>query len=265
VTCSVDLNGRDAKVEIDIDEINKAYKTIQITLQVKESGSTPNHRRLNYPFLEKADHFFHYYKIHMIVGVVLLVAFAYMINAIIDDRREQDYLASLPPADVNILLFGEFYNSDLDALEENILGIFPEWERVNVEMTYASGESRNSYDVARQQASTIKLMDSDVDIFIMDSYNFNIFVNQGLFLSLDQLDESLKNKITNKRFISRKVEEDSKERLYGIDITNSDIFDQVDIISNEAIAMIRIDAKNQENAMKWLEKVAESTDKKKAK
>jgi hypothetical protein len=205
--------------------------------------------KLSHPFWKRVDHFFHYYKAHIIVGLISLFILMSLIYSIVDNRQQAD----LPPADVSIVFFGDYSELDLTTFEKRILAKFPEWQHVNIELTYVPGETKNAYDAAEQQKSVLTLMDDEFDIFIMDSENFHKL--QGLYQPLDQIEDALINRLDSDQLVYAKAEGESKKHLYGVDITNSDIFEDVNFASTEKIATIRTNAKNFENAIKWIKEI----------
>lgn len=103
--------------------------------------------------------------------------------------------------------------------------------------------------------SMISLFTDHPDMYVVDRLNFNKLMNQGALLKLNELEGSLDPSFAADKMVWGKSEEDLEEYLYGIDISDSPIFNNVQITGTVKIAVIRIDAANQENAfklMKWL-------------
>lgn len=244
------------KEDFHMTDINQAYKTIQDHFKEREESSGPD--RLGHPFWKKVDHFFYYYKFHMILCLILLFTLMYLIQSTGNNDRGQAEGGDFPPADVNILFFGDYAKLDPSALEKSVLAEFPEWKSVNIELTYVPDETKNAYDAAVQQKSVLTLMNDDYDIYIMSSGNLHRL--KGMYQPLDRIEDELSNRLNNGQLVYTKAEGDSKKRLYGVDITNSDIFRDGNAASNRKIATIRRDAKNFENAMRWIKETALSGD-----
>lgn len=73
------------------------------------------------------------------------------------------------------------------------------------------------------------------DIYITDAHYFDMFVDQGPFIGLDEhLDETTPEEAL--KFHQR--EQDPVEQLYGIDIAKSSLFDDIEITGSEMIASV---------------------------
>ncbi|SDZ57995.1 hypothetical protein SAMN05421736_1193 [Evansella caseinilytica] len=237
---------------IDIKEISEAYNLIRIHVEQQEEEKKFPDKKAKSPRREKIEHFFYYYKFHLLGAILLLVIVGAIVNGIIDNRREQAHLAALPPADIDIMLFGEYYTEDIGPLKEALGEVFPDWERIEVELVYAPTEARSEMDMAALQKNQITLATERPDIYIFDRHHFDIMVQQSPFLPLEELDNEIADKVDDDRLLAFQTEEDDTEHIYGIDITDSAIFTDWEFIGNEKIAAIRFDSENQSNALQFM-------------
>jgi hypothetical protein len=249
-------NQADQQEAFDFSEINQAYKTIKNhRLQEAQADTKPLS-----PTREKIDHFIHYYKLHVLVGVALAVFIFYFADSIIDNRREQARIANLPPAAVEIMLMGVYYiPEDTAPLEEEILNHFPNWQRAVVELNYSPIELKDPNDMAYQQKSLLMVMQSEHDMYIVDEGNFERYVQQDLFAPLDSLEAEFKNKLGETSLFYGTSEAYPEPHLYGIDITESPLIKNLNIQPSEQrkIAVLRRDSDNQDNAIALIRKAVE--------
>lgn len=231
----------------DMEQITDAYNTI---ISYEKYGSE-SPKEFN-SFREKFGHFFHYYKFHLLGGVVLIVICVSIIHSFLDNRQEQRELASLPPESVSIMLYGDYFGADIstEPVTENVLSEFPSWERVTANATYAPTEANGAGDVGMQQKSVVTLISDKSDVYIMDPENFEKLVKNGMFLPLDEMEATLEEKQGKNELIYAKTEEDSTKHAFGVEITDSTIFDGLQVNEDKKIAAIRLDTKNEDNAKK---------------
>lgn len=240
---------------IDMEEITEAYNAIREHLHEQENGDKQTEPKN--PTREKIEHFFHYYKIHMLIAISVIIFSIYMVQGIIDNRQEQARLAALPPIDIEIMMYGEYLNDDITPMLENISADFPEWDRIEVNVVYAPTEVRSEFDIGSIQKNSITLMNERPDIYIMDLHHLQIFADNPPFFPLDDIYHEAGGNLDSDRLYFLQKTDDESERLYGIDITGSHIFDDLLLEGQEKIATIRTDAKNKENAVHLLRAVME--------
>lgn len=245
--------------DVTIDEaiIHQAYRLIiqderkksQDEYNLKTYGKHKKHAES----AEKVDHFFQYYKLHVIGVILVIVLIVFGIKGIIDHRAEQEALSKLPPIDVSVMFFGEF-NSDVNSIEETLLPLFPEWGRIEADVVYVPLEPKNEYDMAMLQKSTITLMTEKPDLFIMDRGNFQRLGNQGLFVKLDELDLASHEALSDPNIAIRaQTEDDSKEYLYAIDITEA-MIDNFPNLGREMVIGLTFHAdENKDKAIQFIE------------
>ncbi len=237
----------------DFAAINAAYRLIRRTIDEQANPEASTSAKKRPRWAEKMDHFWEYYKLHTIGAIILIVIIGSIIQGVIQTQREKAFEASLPPIDATITLFGEFrmfaQEPDLSPMEQQILSLMPEWQRVKIDYVYAPLEARDQFDIGMQQRSMIVLATERPDIYIVDDRNFARLARQGAFLPLTSMTEEWKNQLREDKFIYATVEGENQSALLGLDITLSRIFEGLQITDGTKIMVIRGDAKNQVKAI----------------
>ncbi|UOQ44263.1 J domain-containing protein [Halobacillus salinarum] len=236
----------------DIDKINDAYQVIK---SHREPGS--NSQKELRSFQGKADHFFHYYKFHTLGAVVLIIVCIIAVQNFLNHRQEQEAMASLPPADLSIMLYGGYFDAeaDKDQLSENMLAQFPDWQRVKITLNYLPGGSGDAMNRGRQEKSVAILATERPDVYIMDKNIFEQHVQGGMFKPLEQLESSNK-KVQDNKLLHSTTEQNQTDHIYGVVVPDNRLFDGMEINEGEKVAAVRRDAENTANAMELMELLA---------
>lgn len=242
--------------DFDFDQINLAYKTILNHYIQQEQSDKPE----QHPLVEKLDHFWTYYKMHVIIGFIVVFTVGYFINLTIENQREKARLAQLPPADVTMMMFGDYVYPDLQQIEEFILTENKDWQRVAVNLTFVPSKVNNPYDVTSQQKAVITLLSDRSDVYMIDRNNFQNLVNQGLFMPLDEYKERLRAAVgednlvyTRKESTDYRNDEPGELHLYTVRIPKQDIYNAR---GDEVLVGIHMGSENIENALRLIEFLA---------
>lgn len=257
---------------VDFENVTRAYRLI---LDHENQQATEQFNQQEYGKYKKmagtaakVDHFWRYYKVHVFGGILAVALIIYGIVSFIDHREEQARLASLPPIDLYILYFGEYFindgdggNGTVEQLEEALLAQFPEWKRFKVNLTYVPVETKDQMDMASQQKAMIVMATEKPDIYIMDTTTFDRFAAQGVLLNLDDIATgSVKEALTTDAAHKQITEDDPTEHVYGIDISKSSINDNLPVIAkNNFIAGIRVNTVNSEKALQLINEFLEKS------
>jgi len=234
---------------IDIDKITEAYHHIQKHIQL----STPESKeRLK----EKIDHFIEHYKYHTLGILFLAFVFGSIMFHFIDHRIEQTRESDIAPPDLEILLFGDYYIEDITVLENALESTFPEWEKLEVNLEYSPTETTSEMDIASVQKRPLTLMIEEPDIYITDQIHFDLLLNLSAHLPID-IQNDLKEQIGANSLKFNHLEREKNEELYGVDLTKSKIFNEVEIVGGDKIVSIRSDTDNYENALTFIKKAIE--------
>lgn len=236
----------DGEKPFDINKITEAYNIIK---HVNEYGSIPKEEYK--PFKNKLQHFLHYHKLHIVGVIILLIFVGSIIQTIVSNHQEKKELASLPPEDLGIMLYGDYFllGSDVTPVSENVLSIFPTWKRVTINSNYAPTEINDTMDAGNQQKSIITLMNDQSDVYIVGEENFDQLMQLEVF---QPLEPSLKDQVQEDDLIYAKSPEDESEQLYGVVMDDRTLFEGLEVKKNRKIAAIRVDADNKDNAMKLI-------------
>lgn len=204
------------------------------------------------PFKKRLGEFFYHYKTHLIFGIIgalIIGSFGYsFVNGQIEKARE----ANKPPAALNVMLFGNYPDEDLTLLKDRILEKFTAWNDVDIQLVYSPIETNSEMDMGAIQKSRIELATSEPDLYIFDLYHLELFMEEGVFFSLD----AFKNEPhTENRWHLYQLTDDEERHIYGIDISDLDLFSVLAIEPLEKVAVMRVDAKNEANALEFLHKI----------
>lgn len=205
--------------------------------------------------VEKTDHFFRYYKFHLLGGILAVVLIIVGIQTFLNYKAEQERLANLPPVDLSVLFIGDFIqkgSDDLEVLGAALLAQFPEWKRTSVNMTFLPSQSQFE-DYALQQKAVLTLMTEKPDAFIMDRKTFAWLSSQSLLRNLDAEVESLfKSHLPPDAAIKAKTPEDTAEHVYGIDLTSSPAVQKLPLMMKDFIYGIRVGGSNDDKALQFI-------------
>ncbi|QHW32903.1 J domain-containing protein [Paenibacillus rhizovicinus] len=256
-----------------LEEINKAYKTI---LEYEEKKTVEQYNASAYGrykgmagSAEKIDHFFSYYKFHLLGVIALILVVIYGTKGYIDHRNHAAALAKLPPIDVSVSFYGEYLTkdgshilSDLSPLEADILSDFPQWKRVKAFYTYLHKDMDKQEDLGFLEKSSIDLTMNQPDVYILDKTNFTRLAAVGAFLPLDganaaKLGPGLKPELELKAKMLVDDENAPEEHVYGIDISASPLFKGLPLVGKEYIAAIGAFPDRPDHAFEFIKKFAE--------
>jgi hypothetical protein len=266
---------------LDFSEVNRAYRFI-VDYKNKQAVNTINEQQYGKfkgyaKQAEKLDHFFSYYKWHLLAGIATVALIIYGIVAYVDHREEQARLAALPPVDLEAMFLGRFYfqgGADrTDELEAAMLKQFPEWKRVEADVLAYNMASQDSMDYAMLQKVTVLLATERPDVYILDSDSYQWIARNGVLVNLDDVVEGrfkdlLPEGAAVRAFVPDRDElagnadpeapVSGEEHVFGIDIGKSPLAKKLPLHMQEMIVGIRIDAKNPENALLLIERYLEA-------
>lgn len=195
------------------------------------------------------DNFLYHYKIHLIFGICFLLIIGGMTYSIIGNQLEKRKLAQLPAATIDILLFGDYkFGSDLPSLENKVKKTFPAWQTIDLKVEYAPHDSGSYEDIAAMQRSIAVLHTEKPDIYIFDKNQFDKFINDGSFV---QLEAHFSNEAKQ---ITYKMEDDEQVHVYGIDITDSHLFEELETEDITKIAVISSKTEKLDKAIEFIQK-----------
>ncbi|RKL67021.1 hypothetical protein CR203_10895 [Salipaludibacillus neizhouensis] len=241
---------------INMDTITEAYNLILNYIQF-----TDNQIESRGGVREKIGHFIEHYKYHTLGILFLIFVFGSIMFHFIDHRIEQARESDIPPPDLEILLFGDYYAEDITVLENTLEKTFPEWENMEVNFEYSPTETTSEMDITSVQQRPLTLMIEEPDIYITDQTHFDLLLDLDTHLPIEiDISDDLKEQIGDHSLKFHQVEGEEKEELYGVDLSRSEVFSEVQIVGSEKIVSIRSETNNYENALTFIKKVLEKVE-----
>lgn len=247
---------------MDSEAVNKAFRQImqhhkeQASLEYEEKNYSQFYKKWN---LEKIDYFWDYYKIHVIVGIVLLVFIIAGIHTFIEKKAEREALEKLPPPDLTLMFYGDFYTENEEGMDRKLLDQVPGWERVVLKFTPFPQEATNQMDIALQQKAILSLMTEKPDMYIVDRANFESLSRQNAFLNLNEWLGPVSSRLDTKVIQRFQGNDDIQPEPYGVDVGGSTLFDELQILGKEIIVALRYDGHNIEAARQFVNLLLETT------
>lgn len=265
----------DANGDSEFEAVHRAYRYILQyeerkdveTIQAETYGKYKRYAGL----AAKLDHFFSYYRWHLVGAIAAVLLVIYGITSYIDHREEQARLAALPPSDLELMLIGRFYppssDSPLDAVEAAIVASQPGWQRVEAELLTLDMSEQGMADVAMQQKAMVMLATERPDVYVLDRDTFQWISRSG---ALEPLDADVAGRLAGIVPESAWVKApeptdeplaedaapaaDAPEHVYGIDIGETALGDSLPLVFDDLIVGIRVEAERRENALQWIER-----------
>jgi hypothetical protein len=225
---------REGKSESDDEQFQKytaAYSYLKGDTVLKRK--TPTGKLLNW---------LNYRKVPIIIGLVIVFVVGGMIRA--------SFFREKP--DLSVQIDGEIYTYTigLDTIAKNLKAALPDIKTLNLGTTPLKHDGNDSNSVTNANKIFIDLALGSVDVFIIDKYIFDKYVNTGLFLSLDGFADSRSVPAEKRSGLSSTTKEDATMKLYGIDVTRSKILFDSGLAGNKKIFVIISRSKNVANAEK---------------
>lgn len=261
------------EVEERFAEVTKAYNFI---LEEEKRKSLEELSRQKYGKFkgmagaaEKTEHFFRYYRYHVLGGLALIGIIIYIIISIFDHRAEQERLAKLPPVDLSVMFLGSYITPDgsqnYKPIEDAILAQFPDWKRVEINVTYVPElDSGNPNDAALLQKAMLVLATERPDLYIMDQGAFDWVGNQGMIRSLEpELEGELKSLVTPDMLKKTKQDEEPTEQVYAVNIIDSPLSEELPIAKKDMFAGVRAGSEKEANALAFIKHYLEASKTKK--
>ncbi|MBP2001224.1 hypothetical protein J2Z69_002267 [Paenibacillus shirakamiensis] len=251
------------------EPIAKAYRTITSTEDQQAIDEITREKYAKFKGFagpaERIDDFFRLHKYKVIIAAIALIAIIFGTRSYLDYRAEQDRLAKLPPIDLSFMIVGEFAQSsgkeEMTEIETGLLQPFPDWHRVTALLTYLSSEGQGQMGMAMQQKAMVQLATEKLDLFIMDKSTFEWIGGGGGLISLDDQMSSLSTKLKPDQLLKLKRQDDTddtKEHVYGINVTNSPLAKALPLKYKDFIIGIKTGAQHPEKAMEFLKTYAAS-------
>lgn len=204
---------------------------------------------------KKADNFWHYHKFHIIIGLIAAIIIGYSVYS---------FVTRVEP-DITIGLMGEVNQDSLDSFEAKIVKEMPGIKKVEFNPVILSNNYQVPQGYAYESKAQVLLAASDIDFFIISKYVYSSYAYDGPFMSLDEVARELNIDITKSEYLKLKVVDeweqvtknnkierrvktyrDKEPKLYGIDVTNSKFFKDLNIMGPEKILVVKLKPENRE-------------------
>jgi hypothetical protein len=198
---------------------------------------------------KKARNFLHYHKSHIIIGIIALVVLVSSVRSCV----------MRPPVDLNLAFIGRFFYNDTEEFQNNIKEEIQEIRGMSVDAAIIYGGMDGEQEYAMQMKLMVLLAAGDVDVYLLDMENYKRFAKQGAFKPLDEIARELgvniqqDSELIQSIIIDEETGEKDDEHLYGIDVSESKLFEESEITGDEYIAAIGIRAKNINYAVELLD------------
>ncbi|ACL74782.1 hypothetical protein [Ruminiclostridium cellulolyticum] len=209
---------------------------------------------------KKVDNFFHYHKYHILVTIAVVIIIASTVYSVV---------TKVEP-DITIGILGEVNEQATNTLKQKITNSLPEIKEVGSETVMLSDRINDPNSAAYIQKAMILFAASDTDVFLLSKYVFDRYASDGAFMALDDVVRDLSIDVKSSEYLKLKVVEewnqpqaptekrtvksysDSEPRLYGIDVTNSKFFKDVDVLGPEKILAVRAEPEKLELILKLI-------------
>lgn len=201
---------------------------------------------------DKLRNFLHYYKIHIIVGIIVLAAVISIIRGCVNKVEP----------DLYVVFMGTVYCADQEGFEEDVKSLIPEVTEFiteNVPIYEAQEKQDPQVQMAMLQKAMLLVTVGDVDVMILDEVQFEKYAKQGAFMKLDGIAAEMS--LREEELVIEQVEEVDMEGkisiidegIYGIILEKGEILTDSKVIGDKMIATISIKSKNYDNAVKLIE------------
>ncbi|MGE5613489.1 MAG: hypothetical protein ACM3XR_03700 [Bacillota bacterium] len=237
--------------EYDFEKITEAYNVL-MGYEVKIKEEPPSRIA---PLLKKAGidekkarNFLYYYKYHIVIAIVLIIAVVYFVKGCVN-RVEPDF---------NVAFLGRFsYIDATDKLKEIIKESIPTIKEPGIDGALLFEGDRSEQQYAMLMKATVLISAGDVDVFILDRANYEKYARMGVFMSLDEMAPRLGIDMEKHKEYILRVEDDGDDNwdrhLYGIDVRDSKALNEAGVAGDEMIAAISAGSKRVDKAERFLE------------
>jgi len=243
-----------------INDITKAYNLLMgITFIDKAEEERQKALRENPPLLSritkkdpvKIENFFHYYKIHIIVGIILIITMFSIIRSCVNNV----------PADFNLVFYGNIYTEQTEKIGTDLVNNYSDISVPHIEVL-SFMQSDPQYEAAIRMKIAAMAATQELDIILLDEVTFKDYAAQGMFLSLDDLVDELG--FPDGSYVEGSEKVDEKEngepifgpaKKYGVDITESGFVKGNNVYAEKVIITIAVNSKRIEKAISVLKDI----------
>ena len=238
------LKNESENKELNISDINKAYDALMGYESQVEVVELPSSRIWKMTGLDKkkVNNFFYYYKYHIIGIIVTILVLVYSLVSCF----------SRVTPDINIGVVGKIAITDNVKLE-SIINKNYGFKSAGVDTALDTNDAQ--FQSAIMQKQMLMFAAQDIDVFILDKFNFQKYGKSGAFYDLGKAKGIIKNNKFSQLALKLKIK-DSKEpeKTFGLDFSNTNLFDKNVIYGKEFVISIGVRTQNIEKAISLLNK-----------
>ncbi len=245
------------EAEEDFQKKTDAYK-ILMGYEVEEPNSPKKETYVDKAFVKagmdrkKVDNFFHYHKYHILISIIAVIIIAASVYSIVTKVKP----------DITIGILGEVHEQATDTFKQKITKSLPEIKEVGLETVMLSNRINDPNSSMYIQKAMVLFAASDTDVFLLSKYVFDQYASDGAFMAMDDIARDFRIDTESSNYLKLKVVEewnqpqdpkekrtvksyrDAEPKLYGIDVTNSEFFKDVDVLGPEKILAVRAEPEN---------------------
>lgn len=200
---------------------------------------------------EKMEYIWDYYKIHILVGVFIIIAVSWTIYTNVN-KTEYVFNCTVLGDSINVSKKADFE----DKLTKIVLEEPVEKKQAYMDFIEVKSSSNDeiSIDPYAMQKLSARVAAGDIDILIVDEKNFQRFAMQGMF---ERLDSSSNLDLSDKNAIKiEKGSEDVKSGIYGVRVKDNASLKDMGYSTEDKIVGIVTTSKNKDkgaDVLKWLQ------------
>ncbi len=240
-------------IKAQISEIDEAYNilmgydlnSLAEGKLLEETQRPPNRllKKLNIDE-KKLGNFIHYYKVHMIIGIIVLIGLFFTVKSIV---------TRVDP-DLKLKLVGIYPNTSVEKLENQIMGNIAGLKKVEIDPIIFWDKNSPTMESSMEMKLFTLSGTGHVDAYLLDEERFEKLMNMtNRVQQLDDIVKKYRSKIDDNDLIKRKLKNEKEEHIYGIEVENRSIFKGTDLEKFKIILSIGLDGENDENTDKLVD------------
>ncbi|MDE4542026.1 ABC transporter substrate-binding protein [Thermoanaerobacterium sp. R66] len=198
-------------------------------------------------FKEKVEYIWDYYKIHIIVGIIVVAIVASFVNSILTNKNYV-FDFSMIGTSINFDKEMNFQNT----ITKELLGTDKGKNQALVEfyMLTKGSDGKFQLDPTSVQKLMVKISAEEVDVIALDKDNFYALGNQGAFLNLDTVKNLDLSGLDTEKLPASK---DVKAGTYGIYLNKDNKYlDGIGYDYHDKIIAVLSNSKNKDLSVRFL-------------
>jgi len=193
---------------------------------------------------KKLGNFIHYYKAHIIIGIIVLIGLFFIIRSMVT-RVEPD---------LRLKMVGIYPSASVEKLEDKIMDNIAGLKKVEIDPLIFWDKSNPNVEYSMELKLYTLSGTGKVDVYFLDEERFEKLISMpNRIKPMDDIVKRYGDKIEEKNIIKKKLQDDNEEHIYGIEVENRDIFEGTELENFKIILSIGMDGEYDENAAKLLD------------